>query len=76
MTCVNLQVACLGWYRENQPMSTDERKIAKGIFFINKYHWFVISDSTMKINKTKKKKNVITVFQTLHMRRGCKKINR
>lgn len=56
MTCVNLQVACLGWYRENQPMSTDERKIAKGIFFINKYHWFVISDSTMKINKTKKKK--------------------
>lgn len=62
MTCVNLQVACLGWYRENQPMSTDERKIAKGIFFINKYHWFVISDSTMKINKTKKKKKCDNSF--------------
>lgn len=62
MTCVNLQVACLGWYRENQPMSTDERKIAKGIFFINKYHWFVISDSTMKINKTQKKKKCDNSF--------------
>lgn len=35
MTCVNLQVACLGWYRKNQPMSTDERKIAKVIFFLS-----------------------------------------
>lgn len=72
MTCVNLQVACLGWYRKNQPMSTDERKIAKVIFFYQQYHWFVISDSTMKMNKTPKQ-NVITIFQTLHMRRGCKK---
>lgn len=53
-------------------MSTDERKIAKVIFFYQQYHWFVISDSTMKMNKTPKQ-NVITIFQTLHMRRGCKK---
>lgn len=32
-------------------MSTDERKIAKVIFFYQQYHWFVISDSTMKMNK-------------------------
>lgn len=33
MTGVNLQLACLGWCRENQPMSTDERKTAVVIFY-------------------------------------------
>lgn len=45
MTGVNLQLACLGWCRENQPMSTDERKTAVVIFYLKKNHLLVISDS-------------------------------
>lgn len=50
MTGVNLQLACLGWCRENQPMSTDERKTAVVIFYLKKS---LVSDQRFKEILTK-----------------------
>lgn len=50
MTGVNLQLACLGWCRENQPMSTDERKTAEVIFYYKKS---LVSDQRFKEILTK-----------------------
>lgn len=50
MTGVNLQVACLGWCRENQPMSTYERKTAEVIFYYKKS---LVSDQRFKEILTK-----------------------